>query len=327
MQRDRRICMATRIIALTSIAMATFAAAARAQQTSALDLASCSWQDAINGVFCDHTFAVRSALAVRTLDWSSQTFHSGGNVGSITEHDSYRASWFDSLGAFDFTPYPWLKLSAEAEFDSLRNQDDYFFTTKGGVRNPGPGEKVLRADYWSNRSAEVRVKLYDSGPGDARYIVHVFAGADVVSGEDDVSAQSRLNAGAEAGARLAISPTLALNAEAALSFDHFSELSANALFPSARALLSYDSGGVAIGPTYDGATLTSESGGVAGRRQSELLGAEALIQPFLALNDTFLRGVILEAKAEHTIGPATFETTAGATGATYSATVLFSFHY
>jgi hypothetical protein len=319
--------VASTIFALTSIALTMFVAEACGQQTPAPDLPSCYWQDALNGVFCDRALTIRGSLTTHTLDWSSQTFHSGGNIGSITEHDSYRASWLDSLGALDFAPYSWLKLSVDAGFESLRNEDDYFFTTKIGVRNPGPGEKVLHATDWSNGSAEANVMLFDSGPGDARFIFHVFAGAGLVPGEGDAGAQSRLNTGAEAGARLALSSVLALNAEAALSFDHFSGLSANALFPSARALLSYDSGGVAIGPVYDGAVLTSESGGIAGRRQSEQVGGEALIQPFLALNDAILRGVLVEAKAEHTVGPATFETAAGASGASYSAAVLFNFHF
>lgn len=327
MSAQSRASGAGKFVAFASIALASFGAAGRAQEAQKPDLASCYWQDALNGVFCDHSYAVRAGVAEHALEWSSQTFNTFRNIGSATRHDHYRPSWVDALGVFEVTPTPWLKLSVGGDFQSFRDEDDYFFTTKGGARNPGPGSKILRAADWGSRSAEANVKLYDSGAGDARYVVHVFADAGAVAGADDADAQARLGAGAETGARLALSSALALNARATLSYDHFSDLSANALYPSARALVSYDAGGFAIGPAYDGAALVSENGGVSGRRQTELAGGEALVQPFVTLKNAVLDGVILDAKAEHTVGPATFDTPGKASGETYAATVSFNFHY
>lgn len=291
------------------------------------NLASCYWQDALNGVFCDHTYSVRAGAESRALDWSSETVSPFRGRGSTTRHDSYRVSWLDAIGQFALTPYPWLKVSLDADFENLRDEDGYFFTKTGIIKKPKPGDAVVRGAYWGERTAEVNAKLYDSGPGDARYFAHVFAEIGIVPGQNDVGTQSRIGAGAETGARWALSSALALNARTVLSVDHFAEFGATALFPSARALLSFDAAGVALGPAYDGAALAATNGGVEGRRDANLFGAEALLQPFKTFDNVMLSGVILDAKAEHTVGPATFATAADASGATYSAAISFNFHY
>ena len=72
------------------------------------------------------------------------------------------------------------------------------------------GETFGHSAYWGERTAEANAMILDTGPGDARYFAHVFADIGVVPDEVDAGEQLRLGAGAEAGARWALSPTLAL---------------------------------------------------------------------------------------------------------------------
>ena len=327
--------MRNRVVEAVALAMASLIAAtwlptrALAQQSpvSTDNLANCFWQDALNGAFCDRTYSVQVGAESRTLDWTSRTFSPFRGFGSTTRYDSYRHSWFDALGEFELTPYPWLKVSLDADFESLRSEDRYYFTKIGIVRKPNPGDAIFHSASWGQRTAEINAKLYDSGPGDARYFVHVFTDIGIVPGENDIGTRSRIGAGAETGARWALSSALALNARTILSVDHFSEFDTTAIYPSARALLSFDAAGVAFGPAYDGAVLAATNGGIEGRHDTNFFGAEALFQPFKTFDNAVLSGVILDAKAVHTVGPATFATAADASGATYSAIVSFNFHY
>lgn len=315
------------IISLTAIVIFSSPSSAQQSATSTQNFADCYWQDALNGAFCEHTFSVRIGAAGDALDWSSETYQFIPGFGSLTKHESYRASWIDVVGGADLTPYPWLKLSIDADFDRLREEDSYFYTSTGIAKKPFPGDKVTHAAYWGGRTAEANLKLLDTGPGDVRYFAHVFAEVGIVPGQDDVGLQSCFGAGAEAGARWALGPMLALNARTLVSVDHFSASGATAVFPSARALLSFDPAGLAFGPVYDGAVWTAMSGAMDGRGETSFLGGEGLIQPFRVSDNAVLNGIIVDGKVEHTVGPATFETGSRSSGTNYTGTVSFNFHY
>jgi hypothetical protein len=321
MRRQTRSATVAATVSFAAAIVLSFQGLAQQANTPSDNFSDCYWQDSLNGVFCDHTYSLLLGEGDRSLDWSSETKF------FITKHDSYHVSWLDAAGGFYLTPYPWLKLSIDTEFDRFRNEDHFFFTATVPFRGPGFVEQIAHAAYWGERAVEVNAKVFDTGPGDARYFAHVFADIGVVPGEDDIGLQSRLGAGAEAGARWALSSTLALNAKTLLSVDHFADLDSTAVYPSARALLSFDAAGLALGPAYDGAIWTAMTGGMVGRRESNLVGGEGLFQPFKTSANAVLNGIIIDGKAEHTVGPATFETAADGSAANYSATISFNFHY
>jgi len=92
-------------------------------------------------------------------------------------------------------------------------------------------------------------------------------------------------------------------------------------------LLSNDALSVAIGPVYDGAVVTNISGGVGASPTSTLVGAKALVQPFASLYMPILSGMILDGKAEHSVGQAAFIPTGHFSAEVYSETATFNFHY
>lgn len=316
------------LVGAVFVALMMFQFPVRAQDNPpAADLASCYWQDALNAAFCEHTISARLGIDWRNVDWNDQTYESVRGSGNITGRYRYRSRWLDEIGAVEVTPFSWLKLTAGTDYENFHDEESYDFTTHGIVRNPGPGRKVVDDSFWSWQSLEANFKVFDSGPADVRYFGHVFAEAGFVPGQDDVASQSRVGAGAEAGARWALSSLLALNARTVLAVDHFSYLDENIVYPSARMLLSADAAGLAVGPVYDGAILAEKSGGVGDHPASSLVGGEAVLQPFVRLDNAVLRDMILDAKAEHSVGAADFLPSSNASGMSYTATVSFNFHY
>ncbi len=317
------------LIATPIVLVCTLFCVAYAQDKTAAptELAACYWQDALNAAFCDHTISTSFGIGDQSVDWKYQELEHFLRSETI-KHASDRWNWLDGTGTIAATPLPWLKLSAGSQFEDFTSISDYTFTKVVGVVRVHPPVKIdAVSNYWLWQFVEANAKIYDSGPGDSRYFAHLFAAAAFVPDQSDITAQSRVDSGAEAGARWALSPEFAVNAKTVLEFDHFSYLDQNIIYPSARLLVSDDPLGVAIGPVYDGAVLTSSDGGVGAHPTVTHLGAEAVVQPMARADIAVLRGMIIEVKAEHNIGQADFLSTGQSTGMNYSASLALNFPY
>jgi len=317
------------LIAMPIVLVYTLSCGAYAQDKTAApaDMAACYWQDALNGVFCDHTISTAFEVGDHSVDWKYQELEHFPHLETI-KHAFDRWNWLDGTGTIAATPLPWLKLSVGSEVEDFARISEYDYTRVVGiVRLPPPTKIDTVGNYWLWQFVEANAKIYDSGPGDGRYFAHLFAGAAFVPDQSDITAQSRVDAGAEAGARWALSPEFAVNAKTVLEFDHFSYLDQNIIYPSARLLVSDDPLGFAIGPVYDGAVLTSSDGGVGAHPTVTRLGVDALVQPMARSDIAVLRGMIIDLKAEHNLGQADFLSIGQSTGMNYSASLTLNFPY
>jgi len=196
-----------------------------AQQAAAptVNFEACYWQDALNATLCDHTMSVGIGVVDRNVIWKDQRIMSVPRDRFFVETNSEtHYNWLDAAGAIAITPLPWLKITATSQYEDFSDVYAYSTIQSGGHFGPDSGRTKTGSDDWLWQTLTANAKIYDSGPGDARYFAHVFANLGFIPGQDDIPAQSRIGAGGEAGARWALSPSYAVNAKALVEFDHFS---------------------------------------------------------------------------------------------------------
>ena len=75
-------------------------------------------------------------------------------------------------------------------------------------------------------------------------------------------------------------------------------------YTTASLLLAHDRLGVAFGPVYEGAYWLSSSGTHSAQSDVQWAGAKAIWQPFRTSETPLWNGLVLNATAMHTVGPA-----------------------
>lgn len=289
------------------------------------------YQNLLIGTLCQRTVDLDLGIANNHRDINN----SFGDP-FFQQVDKTTVNFLTLSGSASITPLSWLKITLGSSGIVQSNSASTNLTVNGGpFFNAGSSSQQAYASY---QTLQALANVIDTGAGDRRYIINVFARGGFVPGTDLANTAGEVNAkwqtewfgGIEANGEWRL-PGAMVSIVSRTAFQLFQEDLRNRTIvqPAQSLLLSNDAWGVAAGPAGYANILTSQAGGVGSSPNSVFVGAEIRAQPLRTLMVPFLRDLTATIGVFHTIGQAAFidKSQGKASALVVNADVAWHFYY
>jgi hypothetical protein len=224
------------------------------------------------------------------------------------------------------TPLSWLQVSVSsggAGFDSTRTVQGY--TAHGRTIDYSTGAS---GSYWGQTSGTVLANIYDTGPGQNRFLFNVDGTVGLQPGQANVHASTIVAGGAEFGDRITLyNPDYSLDTLGSASIQHNWYNDITYLTPELHLRLTNNRWGVSAGPLIYTNILVNRSPQIGRNSDSTFAGGEVLAQPFRNMNSSLLQAVTFRVAAVHTLGNAYWDDTYDAKASGFEVTGTVGLHF
>lgn len=324
-------------LATLSLALPLLAAPALAQErpsnTAHASVEDCDWfRNAIIGTRCAYSYALGASVLFNRSTYSRAT------SSEITESESRVLRPSVSLS---YTPTNWLTLSfasahtfgeEDVKIDPvvasaplsvtvapppviIRRGPFTLVTTTRIFRRPTRRTELplsstsdkYSASFADTQTLTANLNLLDTGPSARnRFVVNAIVGDSILPAHDGTATENNLFGGITAHNQWYIGPSgTSLIGSVDLKLDRRSAPEDNLhAYTTASLLLSSDRLGLAFGPFYQGAFWLSSSEPRSSQTDVEWVGGKVVWQPFRNTKALLLDGLVLNASAMRTVGPA-----------------------
>ncbi|MEQ1616578.1 MAG: hypothetical protein ABL904_27820 [Hyphomicrobiaceae bacterium] len=163
------------------------------------------------------------------------------------------------------------------------------------------------ASFADTQTLTANLNLLDTGPSTSRrFVVNAIVGDSILPAHDGIATENNLFGGITAHSQWYLGPPgTSLIGSVDLKLDRRSGPEDNLhAYATTSLLLASDRLGLAFGPFYEGAFWLSSSEPRSSQTDVEWVGGKVVWQPFRDTKTLLLDGLVLNASAMRTVGPA-----------------------